>query len=81
MAELTSMLEHDPLLVTGTGSLAGPNGERFQIRGAVDRFYFDDYLFESTCTRPDTGALHVAGYSVTLTSTSASISTSGTYRT
>lgn len=36
MAELTSMLGNDPLLVTGTVSLAGPNGERFQIRGAGD---------------------------------------------
>ena len=35
------MLEHDPLLVTGTVTLAGPNGERIQVRGAGERIEVD----------------------------------------
>jgi hypothetical protein len=34
MGEPASMLENNQLLVTGTVSLAGPNGERIQVRGA-----------------------------------------------
>lgn len=35
------MLEHDPLLATGTVSLAGPNGEWIQVRGAGERIEVD----------------------------------------
>lgn len=35
------MLEHDPFLITGTVTLAGPNGERIQVRGAGERIEVD----------------------------------------
>ncbi|MBK1633118.1 hypothetical protein CKO31_20655 [Thiohalocapsa halophila] len=35
------MLELDQLLITGTVTLAGPNGERIQVRGAGERIEAD----------------------------------------